>query len=113
MADWRGAATIPGWLAVVGMLALLSPGVRAVRAEEPAAPPKVSQGPSCQADAAEGADEVLDAIRLMQERKAAELAARPPRPPEDGEFVVLNGRGYNYGAAQIEMPSPRELRKDP
>jgi hypothetical protein len=110
MTDWRNTGTISGSLAVAAMLALMSPGVTAVRADEATAfSGSQLEGATCEAGSVAGADEVLDTIRLVQHMQAQQLAEQPAGPPGSGDFVVLNGRGYNYGPAQLQLPSPREL----
>lgn len=76
-----------GWLAVLAMLALSSPGVvTEVRAEPPVS--SVPAGPSC--DLAQ--QEITPALQAEQ---LVEAARR--RAGSDPEVVVLNNRGYRYG----------------
>jgi hypothetical protein len=104
------AKTVAGVLAVVGMLALSSPGVRVARAGEGDA---ASTGPSpvgvSTGDAPEVCkprDENPRAIRSglsaeVAERLRAEMQGNGEKP------LVLNGRGYNY---RVHRDPQRELR---
>lgn len=111
MADWRNGATISGFLALAATLALLSPGVTAVRADDGASadPP---QGATCEAGPAPIDAAVLAKIEQLKQLEARARAARASRPPADDEIVVLNGRGYNYDQAPPQLPDSRELSAD-
>lgn len=98
-----GVRDLAGWLAVLAALALLSPGVSAVRAESAdrtalSTPPP---GPSCQADpGTEGA-----AARTL-DLDLSRLAAQRART----EVVSLDTGGYGYDqapAAESEGSSVR------
>ncbi len=82
-----------GWLALLGMLALSSPGVVAtVRAEPPVAEAPASAvpaGPSCDAGAAAPPLQLQQVVEAARQRAAA-----------NPEVVVLNNRGYRYGNAE-------------
>jgi hypothetical protein len=88
------AGSVAGWLAVAGMLLLASPGVRLAAAEPDALVSEIPAGPSC--SGASPADIEADLARYIEE---ARLAAEA-RPAPSDDFVVLNGRGYNYGPAR-------------
>ncbi len=79
-----------GWLAVLAMLALSSPGVvTTVRAESPAAQAQpVSEVPA-------GASCNLDAAPPLQLEQVVEAARQ--RAAANPNVVVLNNRGYRYG----------------
>jgi len=78
-----------GWLAVLAMVALSSPGlVTSVRAESPAS--AVPAGPSCN---------IAEAPPLELE-KLVEAARK--RAAADPSVVVLNNRGYRYGNPAAE-----------
>jgi hypothetical protein len=102
---------VVGFLAVVGMLALSSPGVRVARAGDgDAAPSELSrfvvtsssESGSCKV----GGETDIRATRSdisakIAERLRAEMQSSEEKP------VVLNGRGYNY---KISRDPQRELR---
>ncbi len=104
------AKTVAGVLAVVGMLALSSPGVRVARAGDGDA---ASAEPSPAGVSSSGApgvckvdDENRRAIRSglsgeIAERLRAEMQSGGEKP------LVLNGRGYNY---RVPRDPQRELR---
>jgi hypothetical protein len=79
---------LAGWLAVALMLALMSPGVRAIRADT-AARHALAAGPSCEPAGAPGT-ELPRVVRVDLSR----LAARP----EAARVEALNTEGYRYGA---------------
>ena len=101
--------------ALLASLLLASPGVEAVRAEEPTQ--AAAPGASCEAAAQPSADADLQAfleqVRLQQ---AAHAARQQSAPVSSDEIVVLNGRGYNYGPPptpsldliRAEAASPRQ-----
>ncbi|MFQ5415688.1 MAG: hypothetical protein ACE5FL_01445 [Myxococcota bacterium] len=106
----RDLTALSGAVALAAALVLLSPGVHAVRADD-AGPhaafslSAVGDGPTCEAGTIAGGEETLDILRDIQ-RKAAQQANAA-----EGDFVVLNGRGYNYGAKSLDLPFPTELRR--
>jgi Spy/CpxP family protein refolding chaperone len=115
MAYWRSASTFFGFLAMAAALALLSPGVTAVRADDAVAASSsegTSDGPTCQAGTLAGADEIRDTIGQLQQLEAKQRAASPPDASALGEVVVLNSRGYNDEPKRLELPSPRELSRE-
>lgn len=75
--------SLVGTLALVATFLLLSPGVRAVRADEPAPPAEPM------------AEEALPGA-VADEMKAFPREVDPKAAAESGD-VVLNTRGYNYG----------------
>jgi hypothetical protein len=89
-----------GWLALIGLLLLTSPGVHLAHAGD---------GPSCQAS---GDSKAVEAqLKALQHRIDAEApaAGRPgsvPTPDADGA-IVLNNRGYNYTPPRRDSPRPR------
>ncbi len=97
MRPGSGMTTIVGLLALLGMLALASPGVRVARAEDPPAdssPAEVTANDgadSCRVggESAPRVDRSVLAARVA-ERLRAEMQADGEKP------VLLNGRGYNY-----------------
>jgi hypothetical protein len=95
-----GAKTVAGLLALLGMLALSSPGVRVARAGDgDAADSTVSPSGVSGGDAA-GACKVGDEPRPRASRSAlsAQIAERLRAEMLSGDEkpVVLNSRGYNY-----------------
>jgi hypothetical protein len=105
-------ATILGSLALAGTLVLLSPGVRAVRADDASAPTASSlaaDGPTCEAGTVSGGQEVEAILQQIQRRQLEQMAASPNAPDAGGGFVVLNNRGYNYGPAGSALPRAIEL----
>jgi len=82
---------LAGWLAVALMLALASPGVRAVRADS-ASQSSLAAGPSCEPAGAPGS-ELPRAVRV----DLARLAARP----EAARVETLDTEGYRYGAGHV------------
>ena len=105
------AKTVAGVLAVVGMLALSSPGVRVARAEEgdaassepsPAAVSSSDTAEACKAGSRNNPRATRSGISArIAERLQAEMQSSDEKP------VVLNGRGYNY---KIPRDPQRELR---
>jgi hypothetical protein len=98
----RRVAAIVGWLCVLATLALLSPGVVATaRADQAQAPPE--SGPVCRAPEQAAEESVISLGNAIERLRARELE----RGGDPDEYVVLNGRGYNYG------PQPNPLQPDP
>lgn len=108
----RDVTTILGSLALAWTLALLSPGVRVVRADG-AVPPSASasdaDGPTCEADSAGAGDEVAEVLLHIQRLQIERMAASAGADPSDGGIVVLNNRGYNQGPPDLSLPSAIEL----
>ena len=89
-----------GWLAILGAVALLSPGVDWVRAEPDASNAReIADGPSCQA----GSADVPSDLEHLIEQVRIQAAAHPQSP--DDEVVYLNNRGFNYAPAPIPDPA--------
>jgi len=108
----RDLTTILGSLALVWTLALLSPGVRAVRAEDGAAPAESSvaaDGPSCEAGAVNGGREIVEYLQHIQRLQLERMAASSDSSDAGADFVILNNRGYNYGPASVTFPEAIEL----
>jgi hypothetical protein len=104
------AKTVAGVLAVVGMLALSSPGVRVARAGEGDAASNAPSPVGVSADEATGVCKVGDENpRAIRSGLSAEVAERLRAAMQSsGEKpLVLNGRGYNY---RIPRDPQRELR---
>ena len=111
MQPLRDVMTILGSLALVGTLALLSPGVRAVRADTDAPPSESSlaaDGPTCEAGAVSGGEDVVEYLRHIQRLQLEQMAASPDAAAGEG-FVVLNNRGFNYGSAGMALPGAIEF----
>jgi hypothetical protein len=103
---------ILGSLALVGTLALLSPGVHAVRADDDAPPVESSiaaEGPTCEAGTVSGGEEIVEFLQLIQHLQIEQMAASPDATDAGGDFVVLNNRGYNYGPAGVALPGTIEF----
>jgi hypothetical protein len=104
----RDVTTILGGLALVGTLALLSPGVRA-DADPPASESSLAaDGPTCEAGTVTGGEEVVEYLRHLQ-RLQLEQMATSPDAAAGGDFIVLNNRGYNYGPAGVALPRAIEF----
>ena len=96
---------VGGCLAVVAMLSLSSPGVRLARAENDT-PALATSAPALVGLSNSSGDNVCrveesDVAEQTAEQGAAITAQlverlRREQPTDDGEYVVLNGRGYNY-----------------
>ena len=111
MRPGSAAKTVAGVLAVAGMLALSSPGVRVARAGDGDAtsselsPAGVSSGSA--SGACRGGDQNnpratrSGVSAKIAERLQAEMQSSGEKP------VVLNGRGYNY---RVSRDPQRELR---
>jgi hypothetical protein len=103
-----GVKTIAGLLALLGMLALASPGVRVARAGDApaeAAPADTASGSGAGAcgvggDSTPQVDRSALAAQIA-ERLRAEMQSSEEKP------VLLNGRGYNYRVPRDPM---RELQ---
>ena len=111
MRPLRDVTAILGSLALVGTLVLLSPGVRAVRADDGAPPSEISlaaDGPTCEAGTVSGREEVVEYLRQIQ-RLQLEQMATSPDAAAGGGFVVLNNRGYNYGPTGVAFPGAIEF----
>ena len=112
MRPLHDVTAILGSLALVGTLALLSPGVHVVRADDDAPPPESSlaaEGPTCEAGSVSGGQEVAEFLQLIQRLQIEQMAASPDAADAGGDFVVLNNRGYNYGSAEVALPRAIEL----
>ena len=111
MRPLRDVATILGSLALAGTLALLSPGVRAVRADDaaPAESSLAAEGPTCEAGTVSGGQEITEFLQLIQRLQLEQMAASPDAADAGGDFVVLNNRGYNYGSAGVALPGAIEI----
>jgi hypothetical protein len=120
--------TLGGVACAALALALLAPVSVRVQAEEPRKPvagdvataplstdwlgpasapalPLPVEGPACRPD---GPDPRTAAtLAEVRSRLSAEQAAGPPA--DAGDFVVLNGRGYNYGPAEATDPALLEF----
>lgn len=123
---WGRVGDIAGWAAVLAALALFSPGVRVVRADDTApmsVPGHAAAQPQKGATAPAPAVAVADPAPVSPSPNAADSAKPAPSQPfvrvEDVEnarrpgvsgieiqpgVVVLNTRGYNYGPP----PTPLE-----
>jgi hypothetical protein len=75
----------------------------------PSAPwlPVPPEGPACRPDPP-AASRSAAALAELRARLAAEMAAAQGDPDAEG-FVVLNGRGHNYGPAETTDPSLLEF----
>jgi uncharacterized protein (DUF1501 family) len=97
--DWK---TLIGSGALLATFVLALPGVKAVRAEEsgmPLAPASAAlagnDGPTCSQPSAEAQlAQSGAAMEQLRQQIAAQLD-----PNSDGQIVMLNNRGYNYGSA--------------
>jgi hypothetical protein len=95
----RRLVALIGWLSVFLTLALLGPGVIAARADD------VPAGPSCQDGGGPSAEQQLVELEQVVAAMRAQAEARGEDP---SDIVVLNNRGYNYGADREREPSASE-----
>jgi ornithine cyclodeaminase/alanine dehydrogenase-like protein (mu-crystallin family) len=94
-------STILGSLAMIGTLALSSPGVRVVRAADDVV---ADSGEVCEAGTIAGGNEVAAYLSDVQRLVREQLEA----PRSDDEIIVLNNRGYNLGNAAMAFPLSNE-----
>jgi hypothetical protein len=94
------AARIAGWLSLAAMVALTSPGVRVVRADEQPAP--VSELPAGPACSAENLGTAVVSIALPSEAEAEKRRER-----RQIQVVPLDGGGNRYGRAESPAPPAR------
>ena len=106
----RDRVAIGGWLCLLAMLAISSPGVRIVSADD--APPigvtrvdPQTSGPVCSASGAGFVPGQDVAAVIEQWRRAAEAEARRGPDLTGDQPIALNNRGYNYRAASPMTPS--------
>jgi len=104
--------TLIGSLALAGTLALLSPGIEAVRADDAPEVSTDSEGLTCEAGTIRGGEEVTAELRRIQQLQIEQMKQAAPGSEADGEAIVLNNRGYNYGPANLNLPHPQELRNE-
>jgi hypothetical protein len=93
------ARRLAGWISVVAMLLLSSPGVRVVRAEDAGPISEVPPGPACSAD---DIGSVVLTIALPSQEEAELRREREARP----RVVPLDGGGNRYGAMEPPAPAP-------
>ncbi len=90
--DWK---TCAGYLAVIAVLALSLPGVRAVRADEEVAEISVNlvdSGPSCDPGFESGVS------------RSAEVFLGSDSDPSDGpDPIALNTQGYSYRLPGVDL----------
>ena len=100
------ARVIAGCLALLGVLMLASPGVRAVRADDADASsaPRAEPGQVCRPEPAPMAAVDLGALLERARRRALAEAEPGAETP-----VLLNNRGYNYGPAPRVDPTAIQL----
>jgi hypothetical protein len=102
---FQSLTTIFGSLAVALTLALLSPGVDVVRADDAAvADAAAAEGPTCEASAVNDGHVIVDRLQHIQRLQIERMAASAVASDTPGDFVVLNNRGYNYGPAGVADP---------
>jgi hypothetical protein len=98
----RRIARTLGWMAVAAMLALTSPGLRVVRADEPPPVSELPAGPAC-SEVPLGTAVV--SIALPSEEEALRRSEERERP----RVVPLDGGGNRYGGPQPPAsPAPAE-----
>ena len=54
-------------------------------------------------------EEIVNFLQHVQRLQIERMAASPESIESDGDFVVLNNRGYNYGPARVSLPNAIEL----
>ena len=115
MRPFQRAMTLAGFLCLMAFLLLASPGVRVVRAAGEALPEHAAaaSGGSCNAAGASAAP-VGDPVEAF----LAQIRDDRPSPRAvEGQTVVLNSRGYNYGPPAspdlglIELDARRQRRR--
>jgi len=99
------AGTIGGWLAVFATLALLSPGVRVVRADEAGPVSEAPQGPTC-SDTSDRPDPIASLEHAIE--LARQQALLHGAQADEGEVVMLNNRGFNYPSSALPEGAPVE-----
>jgi hypothetical protein len=115
MRSFPDLPSILGSLALAGTLALLSPGVAVVRADDSHAEATLassSDGATCEAGTINGGDEATAILRRIQQLQIEQMKRSAPTEDSDGEAIVLNNRGYNYGPADMALPHPQELQRE-
>ena len=108
--------TALGCLALLGWVALASPGVK-LAAAEPAQGARsaaaAAPAPAC-SGAAPVPDPEIQQLQLRAQLEAAQAAerARQARGAQagDDEVIALNNRGYNYGPQSFRPPAPGASR---
>ena len=109
--------TLAGGLLLAAPLALSLPGVRAEAdpaahhasastTEAVASAPAAPEPAMCPVPDPEGPKRTAEAMRRLQQRLAADGAM------QGGTTVVLNGRGYNYGAAPSAQAQLDAVRRE-
>ena len=110
MGRFRDPLTCAGTLAALATLLLSGPGVRAEAEEPPALRSELAPGPSCSAGQAPD----LSGLQALTEQLRERTAEFQPdaagnvvvgHTPDGQEIVLLNNRGYNYGAGPGQDPS--------
>ena len=98
-----------GLLALGVSLALASPGVNVVRAEpsKPATQAAAPGSAECSAPAAVPANPTAEDV-VVQLHREHETPSQKLPGRSDGDFVVLNTRGYNYGPQRGAGPAPAQ-----
>jgi alpha-ketoglutarate-dependent taurine dioxygenase len=100
----RNLTTGLGSLALAATLALISPGVHAVRAEDTAAQaksPAAGDGTVCEAGLPAHADVVIVNHLQQMQRLHAQAVAASGRDAGSGVVVIdINSRGENYPTSQ-------------
>lgn len=109
MEPWSTLRNSVGLLALGVSLALASPGVNVVRAEpaKPAAQATAAGSAECPAPAAIPAKPASEEF-VVQLRRDQLTGAQQREGRSDGDFVVLNTRGYNYGPQRGAGPAPAQ-----
>lgn len=103
MSSWTHARNTAGWLAVVAMVALASPGVTPVRAGEGDDLAGAGSGEAAVCDPSAAPAAVMNVTQMIEQlRQQAEAEAEGGT--SDPDFVVLNNRGFNYGTPRDPDP---------
>jgi hypothetical protein len=106
----RRVGRIAGIAALAASALLASPGVDAVRAEAPSAASDATPAEQCGEPAGAASQPDVDAfVAQLRRERGAQLAAEA----EANGIIVLNGRGYNYGAPSDPgaIALPPEIRR--
>lgn len=103
--------TIGGWLCLLAMLVLSSPGVKVVRADD-ALVSERAPGPVCAAPSAVPPGGDVEALLERWRMALVTEAARSGEPDPDAP-VALNNRGYNDGPSPVERALREIQRQQP
>ena len=97
-------ARLAGWISMLAIALLTSPGVRVVRADEAGPISDIPAGPVCSADST---GPVRVTIALPSQEEVRERQERKERP----KVVSLDGGGNRYGRAAPPAAASPDARR--